>query len=111
MFRSNDGALPLHVFHNLRCQCALIRQAHLGGKRRVGDPLAGSPSRGLFQHAVHLFERQALGLRNEEVGVDEAADAEGAPDEEDLGAEVAFVGSDHVWGDDCDDLEEEILVS
>lgn len=60
---------------------------------------------GLLQHAVDLLEREALSLRHEEVGVDEADGAEGAPDEEDFGAEVAFVRADHVRSDDGDDLK------
>ena len=67
-------------------------------------PFGRVAGRSLLEHAVDLFEREALGLGDEEVGVDEAADAEGAPDEEDFGAQVAFVCVDHVGGDDCDDL-------
>jgi len=67
------------------------------------DPLGtGSWSR-LLHHAVNLLKRQALGLRNEEVGVHESARAETAPNEEDGRFEVAFVGADHVGGDDCND--------
>ena len=51
-----------------------------------------------------MLQGQAFGLGDEEVGVDEAADAEGAPDEEDFCAEVAFVGADHVGGYHCYDL-------
>lgn len=68
-------------------------------------PLRRIPRVRLLQHAVDLFEGQALGFGDEHVGVDEAADAEGAPDEEDFGAEVALVRVDHVGGYDADDLE------
>ena len=44
-----------------------------------------------------------LGLGDEEVGVDEGAGAEAAPDVEDLGAEVALVLVHHVGRDDGDD--------
>ena len=67
-------------------------------------PFSTIPRRRLLQHSIHLFERQAFRFGNEEVGVEEAADAEGAPDEEDFGAEVAFVGVDHVGGYYCDYL-------
>ena len=84
---------------------AVLNQAHVGSEGGVRDPLAGGARAGLLHHAVDLLEGQALGLGHEEVGVDEAAGAEGAPDEEDFGAEVrvALVRSDHVWGDDGDD--------
>ena len=67
-------------------------------------PFSRIPRRRLLQHSIHLFQGQSFGFRNEEVGVEEAADAEGAPDEEDFGAEVAFVRVDHVGGYYCDDL-------
>ena len=101
---SNHTPFPLHVLHNLRRQRPFIRQAHLGRERAVGHPLGRVPRRCLLHHAVDLFEREALGLRDEEVRVDEAGEAEGAPDEEDLGAQVATVRVDHVGGYDCDDL-------
>ena len=70
------------------------------------DPLAAVAGVRLLQHAIDLLEGEALGLGNEEVGVDEAANAERAPNEEDFGAEIAAVRVNHVRGDDCDDLEE-----
>ena len=97
--------LVLHIFHGLRHQGALAGETHLGSKGGVRNPLAGSAGVGLLEHAVDLLEREALGLRDEDVGVDEADGAEGAPDEEDFGAEVALVGADHIGGDDGDDLE------
>ena len=100
----NNRAPALHIFHNLRGQSALVRETHLRSKGAVRHPFAGVARCSLLQHAVDLFEGEALGFRDEDVGVQEAADAEGAPDEEDFGAEVAFVRVDHVGGDDCDDL-------
>jgi hypothetical protein len=41
-------------------------------------------------------EKLTLGLRDEEVGVDKAACAEGAPDEEDLSTQVTLVAVNHV---------------
>ena len=66
-------------------------------------PSGRGAGRGLLEHAVDLLERQALGLGDEEIRVDKGAGAETAPDEEDLGTQVALVGSDHVGGDDGDD--------
>ena len=100
----NDRAPALHILHNFRGQSALVRETHFRSESAVGYPFTGVAGCGLFQHAVDLFEGETLGFGDEEVGVDEAADAEGAPDEEDFGAEVAFVGVDHVGGDDCNDL-------
>ena len=82
----------------------LVRHTHISREGTMRDPLAGVSGIGLLEHLIDLLERQALSLRNEEVGIHEAGGAEGAPDEEDLGAEVGFVGADHVGGDDCDDL-------
>lgn len=69
------------------------------------DPSGRGARVGLLQHAVDLLEGETLGFGHEEVGVDEADGAEAAPDEEDLGAEVALVLADHVRGDDGDDLQ------
>lgn len=68
------------------------------------DPSGRGARVGLLQHAIDLLEGETLGFGHEEVGVDEADGAEGAPDEEDFGAEVALVLADHVRGDDGDDL-------
>ena len=67
-------------------------------------PLGRVPRRRLLHHAVDLFERKPFGLGDEEVRVDEAGETEGAPDEENLGAQVAPVRVDHVGRYDCDDL-------
>ena len=65
---------------------ALLRHAHVGREGGVRHPLAGVARRRLLEHAVDLLQREALGLRDQEVGVHEADGAERAPDEEDLGA-------------------------
>ena len=51
------------------------------------------------------------GTYDEEVGECEGNTAEGAPEEEDLGAEVgvAFAGADEVGSDDADDLRLEVI--
>ena len=101
----HHATLPPHLPHHLGCQVALVRQAHLAGKRGVRDPLATVPGGGLFHHAIDLFQRQALGLGDEEIRVDPAAHAERAPDEEDLGTQVATIRVDHVGRNDGDDLD------
>lgn len=59
--------------------------------------------RDLLEHSVDLFERKALGLGHQEVGEENADDAEGAPHEEDLGGQVGVLGIDQVRGDDGND--------
>lgn len=83
----------------------LVAHAEISGEGAVWHPLAAGEGSSLLKHAVNLLQGKTLGLRNKEEGVDEAKEAEGAPDEEDLGAEVGVTGlsSDHVWGDDGND--------
>jgi len=69
----------------------------------VGHPFAGVAWRYLLEHSVDLLERKALGLGHQEVGEENADDAEGAPHEEDLGRQVGILGVDQVRGDDGDD--------
>lgn len=81
----------------------LLGHAHLGGVGGVRHPLGRVAGSGLLEHLVDLLESETLGLGDEEVGVDKAAGAEGAPDVEDLGAQVALVLVNHVGGNDGDD--------
>lgn len=83
--------------------CALLAKTHLTSEGRVRNPLGGSAGSSLLHHLVNLLQSKALGLGNEEVGVDKGTSAKGAPEEEDLGAEVALIRVDHVWGDNGDD--------
>lgn len=55
----------------------------LRGKSLMGLPLGGSAGSSLLHHLVDLLQGQALGLGNQEVGVDQGAGAETTPDEED----------------------------
>jgi len=80
-----------------------VLHAHIAGEGGVRNPLRGGTGRGLLHHAVDLLKRKTLGLRDEEVGVDERAGAETTPDEEDRGAEVTLGGSNHVRCDHSDD--------
>ena len=93
------------MLRDLRGQGSLVDETHISREGRVRHPLAGVARGSLLEHAVDLLERETLGLRDKQVRVHEADGAEGAPDEEDLGAEVALVFADHVGGDDCDNLE------
>jgi hypothetical protein len=72
-------------------------------KGRVRHPLGGLSGSALLHHLVDLLERQTLGLRNEEVGEEDAEGASGTPDEEHLRAEVALVLVNHVRGDVAND--------
>jgi len=81
----------------------LLRHAHLRSEGGVRHPLGAGAGSSLGKHLIDLLEGKTLGLRNEDIGIDEGAGAQAAPDEEHLGAEVALVGVDHVGGDDGDD--------
>lgn len=89
--------------NNRRGTSLLIRKTQLIRKGSLGLPARRGAGGGLLHHLVDLLQGETLGLRDEEVGVDKGAGAEGTPDEEDLGLEVALVGVDHVGGDDGDD--------
>ncbi|KAI2255605.1 hypothetical protein LOZ10_005651, partial [Ophidiomyces ophidiicola] len=67
-------------------------------------PLGRGARRGLLEHLVDLLQGETLGLRHQEVGVEEAEHAERAPEEEHLGAEIGLVGIHEVGSDDGDDL-------
>lgn len=99
------GIMVDNLLNDLRGQSSLLRETSVSGPSAVWHPLGGCSRSGLFQHAVDLLEGKTLGLRDEDVSVDEAGSAEGAPDEEDTGLEVGLsrVAADHVWGDDSND--------
>jgi len=82
----------------------LVGHAHISSKGGVWNPFARGTWRCLLHHTVNLFERQTLGLGNQEVCIDEASDTEGAPNEENSGLQVclSLSVSDHVWSDDSD---------
>ena len=71
--------------------------------RRVRDPLGGVARRSLFKHAIDLLQAKTLGLGDEEVREENAGRTCGAPDEEDLGLEVAVFGVHEVRRDEADD--------
>lgn len=102
------GAPALDILGDLGAQLATVLETHLLGVGSGGFPAGGSARGGLLHHLVDLLERQALGLGNEEVSVDKGAGAESAPDPEDVGAEVALVGADHVGGDDGNDTKKKV---
>lgn len=70
----------------------------------MGNPFGGCTRSSLFHHTVDLFESEPLTFRHEEVGIYETADAEGAPQPEDVGTQVALIGSDKIRSDDGDNL-------
>jgi len=69
----------------------------------VWAPCSRSSRRGLLHHAIDLLEGQSLRLGNEEIRIDECTSAETAPQEEDVGSQISFVGLDHVRGDGGND--------
>jgi len=93
------------LLNDLRLQSSLVCDASLSRPSAVRHPRGGCTRSSLFQHAVDLLEGKALGLGNEDVSVDEAGSAEGAPDKEHAGLEVGLsrVAADHVWGDNSND--------
>jgi hypothetical protein len=89
--------------HNLFHTGRLL--AHITSKGVVGDPTSRLASRALLHHLVNLFERETLGLGHEEVG---KGNADGAPQEEDLGSEVCLILANEVGSDDSDDARGEL---
>ena len=73
---------------------SIVPELLFSGAVLVEDNLVGSPNGLSGEQAVHALKRDTLGFGDEEVGVDKGKGAEGAPDEEYVGAEVAFVGVD-----------------
>ena len=99
----NNTALALDVLHDLRRQRAVFCKTHVSREGAARLPLGGGSRRGFLQHAVDLLKREALRLRDQEVGVNEARRAQRTPNEEHLRLKVALVRADHVGGDDRDD--------
>lgn len=81
----------------------VVGETHLDSEGRVGGPLGRGTRCGLLHHLVNLLQGKTLGLRNEEVSVDEGAGAEGTPDEEHLSTEVTLIWVHHVRSDDGND--------
>ena len=96
-----EGGTPALDILDLGVQLAILHggRGESGGRLPAGRGTGG----GLLHHLVNLLEGETLGLRNEEVGVDECASAQTSPHEEDTRLEVALVDADHVRGDDSDD--------
>ena len=93
----DSGATALDVLDDRIVEVAASSE---GG---AGLPLGGGTGGGLLQHPVDLLKGQTLGLRDKEVGIDEGAGAQAAPDEEDGGLQVTLILSDHVRGNDGND--------
>nr|POF13961.1 hypothetical protein CFP56_02985 [Quercus suber] len=84
-----------------------VAVAELVDPEVAGLPAGAVARADLLHHAVDLLEGEGFGLGDEEVGEDGAADAQRAPQEEDLHAEPAVPGVDDVGDDDADDAVEE----
>ena len=91
---------------NGRNEGTLLGQTHLGREGAVRLPLRRRERRALLHHLVDLLQGQALGFVHQEERVNKAAGAQGSPDEEDLGVQVALVCVHHVRGDDSNDLKQ-----
>ena len=92
------------------CSCShtagkLLRHAHFLRESRVRYKFGRGSRASLLKHLVDLLEGETLSLRNEQVCVYPASEAQGAPEEEDACAQIGFVSSDEVRGYDGDDLK------
>jgi hypothetical protein len=98
---------------NTRSRPNLFGHSHLRSISAVWNPLSASHWCRLLQHSVNLFKGETFSLRNQEVCVYKAKDAERAPQEEDLGSEInstASCGSD-IRSNDGDNLCTELVGS
>ena len=83
---------------------ALLANTHGLGEGGSGLPLSRGTWGRLLHHLVNLLKRQALGLGDEEVGIDECRSAKAAPDKEDGRLKIAPIRVNHIRGDDGNDL-------
>ncbi len=67
------------------------------------DPPPRSPRRRLLQHAINLFETQALRLRHAKIRKQQTETTGTTPDEKNLGSQIALVLVHDVGCDDGDD--------
>ncbi len=81
----NNGLLA-HLLMVSSIHIVVLLHSHLLREGAVRDPLRGLSWSTLFHHLINLLKRQALSLRNEEVGEEDAGTASSSPYEEDLGA-------------------------
>lgn len=99
----------LDVLADLGVRARLVRRLHaadLGvvlSVGRVRDPLCRVARRRLLEHAVDLLQTEALCLGDEEECEEHTGSTCGAPDEEDLGLEVALIWIHQVGRDEADD--------
>ncbi len=98
------GSMPHHVLHHFGRQRAFLGESHLRGEGGVRAPLGRGPRGRLLQHPVHLFQREALGFRNQEVRVKETHEAERSPNEEHLFSQIGFVFIHQIRRDDANNL-------
>merc|ERR1712072_1014897 len=96
-----DRALALNILSDVGLK--LLTLHHRAGVGGGWSPLGRGTGGSLLHHLVDLLKRKTLGLRNQEVGVDECASAQASPNPEDVRLQVALIGVDHVRSDDSDD--------
>lgn len=83
---------------------ALVANTHGLGEGGSGLPFRRCTRRRLLHHLVDLFQRQALGLRDDEIGIDKRGSAKAAPDKENRRFKVALICVNHIGGYDGNDL-------
>lgn len=97
-----------------RCGGGIDELALPAGRSRAPEMLVRFPRRALagrdfFHHLVDLLESEASSLGHEEVGPEDTAAAQPAPDEEHFGAKVAVAWVDHIRDDNaCDGVITEL---
>lgn len=101
---ATNACLNLGLIRNLSVAGNMVLlHTKLTREGRVWHPLGGLAGRALLHHFVNLFERQALGLGNEEISEEDASGTSCTPNEEDLGTQVALILVNHVGSDVTDD--------
>ena len=95
--------MVLCMLDDLGIESTLLGKTHIGREGTVWNPLARGPGGALFHHSVDLLKGETLGLWDQEVGVEEAANAEGSPDVKNLGSQVGLIRVNHVRSDDGND--------
>jgi hypothetical protein len=83
----------------------LLNHTHVCGERGMWNPLGAISWGSLLEHTIDLFKREALSLRNKDIGVDETRGTERTPDEEDFGSKVGLSGilPNQIRSDNSDD--------
>merc|ERR1712113_425267 len=87
-----DRALALNILSDVGLK--LLTLHHRAGVGGSWSPLGGGTRGSLLHHLVDLLKRKTLGLRNQEVGVDECASAQTSPEPVGSGGKTDTTGTD-----------------